>query len=560
MSSGQKGARPLYYRLDHKRVKLFFDAIGGDEGAKDMLIASLKKRAVKLKSELNISSIEEFTDAVIKQFKESLNDDVKGHILMNYFSRFHPNVVDIKGEKPPRSIILLGAPGIGKSERVYQCGRLITDVLNLLLKDDEPVLLYETLTLDNYSKILNEPDKYFVIGDIRLVYYTDPSEIRGIPLRVRAGEQFMVVDTPSMYSMIMSRVAGIMFLDELTNADPMTLNASYQILLDHMVGFTKLHNDVIVVGAGNTTDYSITANILPKPLLTRADVKMVKTPKVKEWYRHMLKTYGNKWDFRVYNYLEMKANINRSDPPIGVDGLIVDPDYFRKTMYNQEPYNCPRSWTEFALKIYMLNNMFNVDVIEEIIKYRKMKASQTNVEVEQVKLKLKPDEIENIEHVLKSIIGEGAYQEYMNFASGILDIWEIIKEIVNYGKAINDTPIMEKVLKKLDDYSKVLMFTIKVAEYIAKDKLESTNSKALLINLFLVLLELYEMRRIPDVKNAMVLLKEYIEYSGDKELKVNYNTLLEKIKNKSKDVENIAKVSEEQMRNIMKLGEEIGLG
>jgi hypothetical protein len=95
-----------------------------------------------------------------------------------------------------------------------------------------------------------DPDKYFVYVDLRLTE-CEPSDLIGIPRDVDSSVQYK----PLMWARCLSRSAGVLFLDELTNLQrPDVISACYKLLYDRKAGFTAFHEDVLVVAAGNTPE------------------------------------------------------------------------------------------------------------------------------------------------------------------------------------------------------------------------------------------------------------------------------------------------------------------
>jgi len=157
------------------------------------------------------------------------------------------------------SLLILGPPGAGKSSAVMQAGEILAELMgrNLVIYDD-----------DMGRKILEDPSRYFVVVDIRLTE-VEPSDLIGVP----KSDGDYVMYKPLLWSRVMNKVPGIVFLDELTNVqDDTVLAAAYKILLDRRVGFVKLGDGVMVVAAGNTPEHSSIARELPAPQVNRAVV------------------------------------------------------------------------------------------------------------------------------------------------------------------------------------------------------------------------------------------------------------------------------------------------
>lgn len=117
------------------------------------------------------------------------------------------------GAPPP--VMLRGAPGIGKSDIV----KAVVQELKIELRD------------------------------IRLAQM-DPVDLRGVPT-VKDGQTKWAV--PSFFP-TEPESAGIIFLDELSAADPSIQVAAYQLLLDRRIGEYKVPSKWIIVAAGNRAE------------------------------------------------------------------------------------------------------------------------------------------------------------------------------------------------------------------------------------------------------------------------------------------------------------------
>ena len=138
------------------------------------------------------------------------------------------------------SVMLWGAPGVGKSQGVRQ----IADILS------------------------EKSGKKVVVTDVRLLLF-NPVDLRGIPT-ANAEKTLAVWLKPKIFQMDDSAdVVNILFLDEISAAPQSVQAAAYQITLDHTVGEHKLPENCIVIAAGNrVTDRSVAFN-MPKALANR---------------------------------------------------------------------------------------------------------------------------------------------------------------------------------------------------------------------------------------------------------------------------------------------------
>ncbi len=138
------------------------------------------------------------------------------------------------------SVMLWGAPGVGKSQAIRQLAKEIEE---------------------NTHKKVN-------VTDVRLLLF-NPIDLRGIPT-ANADKTLAVWLKPQIFQMDpSSRVINILFLDEISAAPQSVQAAAYQITLDRVIGEHKLPDNCIIVAAGNrTTDKSV-AFKMPKALANR---------------------------------------------------------------------------------------------------------------------------------------------------------------------------------------------------------------------------------------------------------------------------------------------------
>ena len=138
------------------------------------------------------------------------------------------------------SVMLWGAPGIGKSQAVRQIAKEIGE----------------------------RTGKKTVVTDVRLLLF-NPIDLRGIPT-ANEDKTLAVWLKPQIFQMNeSSSVVNILFLDEISAAPQSVQASAYQITLDRVVGEHKLPENCIVIAAGNrVTDKSV-AFKMPKALANR---------------------------------------------------------------------------------------------------------------------------------------------------------------------------------------------------------------------------------------------------------------------------------------------------
>ncbi len=148
-----------------------------------------------------------------------------------------------KAGKPFRrfpSVMLWGAPGVGKSQGVRQIA----------------------------AELRQRTGKRVEVTDVRLLLF-NPVDLRGIPT-ANADKTLAVWLKPKIFQMEEGEdVINILFLDEISAAPPSVQAAAYQITLDRTVGEHRLPENCIVIAAGNrTTDRSV-AYQMPRALANR---------------------------------------------------------------------------------------------------------------------------------------------------------------------------------------------------------------------------------------------------------------------------------------------------
>lgn len=149
----------------------------------------------------------------------------------------------INGKLPVKtlpSVMLWGAPGVGKSQAIRQIAKIIQE----------------------------ETGKTTNVTDVRLLLF-NPIDLRGIPTS-NADKTLAIWLKPQIFQMDDSEnVVNILFLDEISAAPQSVQAAAYQITLDRVIGEHQLPENCIVIAAGNRiTDKSV-AFKMPKALANR---------------------------------------------------------------------------------------------------------------------------------------------------------------------------------------------------------------------------------------------------------------------------------------------------
>lgn len=265
--------------------------------------------------------------------------ELSGYIERHYFSP--------RREERRYGLLVLGAPGVGKTMGIEEGARRIAEKLKLIFTKVtvrwSPKLrkfVIDTTGEHEIEKVLTEADKHFVYTRF-LLSTIEPSDLSGIP---RSHEGITFYD-PLLWAVIHSAAKGIVFLDEITWIQREDVWAIVpQLVLDKVAGLTSFHPETLVVAAGNRPeDASTIVRLLHNPLLNRFKVFSVASPTVEEWGEWMVNRYGDAWDKRALAFLMRFRD----------EGYILQ---IPSTPEGLEQYPTPRSWTWISLD---LNEEFN---------------------------------------------------------------------------------------------------------------------------------------------------------------------------------------------------------
>ena len=252
---------------------------------------------------------------------------VKSLIVKTYLKLY-------KQGRKQRTFLLLGSPGIGKSTLVYEASQEIADKINKTwIEYDDSVA----------SKILSEPNKYFVFHNMNL-NQTIPEDLTGIP---RTDDDY-VTYKPLMWAYVFSKSHGLLFLDDYTDIQDDTVKSlSYRITLDYTVGYIKFHKGVLVVCAGNTPEYSTLSRELTSAQINRVIRVLVTPPSLEDWLEWM-EIHNIPVHPRILAYLKSNPQ-DLCTKPKGAETL--------------ESFATPRSWTILCEIIGNDLKYFDVDEI-----------------------------------------------------------------------------------------------------------------------------------------------------------------------------------------------------
>jgi hypothetical protein len=238
-------------------------------------------------------------------------------------------------------LYLVGPPGIGKTEVIYQKASAEASRKNKIFVD--------LRNIDNvkFENILKYPQGYYVYYRI-IATHVFPEDL-GIPrIQGNNGHDFVEFLPPKVLKILsIPQIEGVLFIDELSNVQRDDQIAMlYSLLQEKEASWIfKLSPKIKIICAGNNPEWSEIVRELPKPLRNRLIILNVESPSLDEWLQYMEKQYGDKWDKFTYGYLKLY------------------PSDFLKNTEASENYPTPRSWTNLALLLY---NIQDEEIIDEL--------------------------------------------------------------------------------------------------------------------------------------------------------------------------------------------------
>lgn len=203
------------------------------------------------------------------------------------------------------SIMLWGAPGVGKSDGVKELAEILEKRLSKQVK----------------------------VIDIRLLLF-NPVDLRGLPT-ITSDKSKTIWIRPEILNLdTNNEVINILFLDEITAAPQSVQAAAYQITLDRRIGEHILPDNTIIIAAGNRKKDMSFSNTMSKALANRF-LHFNIEPDFEEWKEWAIK---NNINMQVVGFLDYKTNYFN----YGIDEV------------DEVAYASPRSWERVS---FILNTL-----------------------------------------------------------------------------------------------------------------------------------------------------------------------------------------------------------
>ena len=243
----------------------------------------------------------------------------------------------LKSLYPTTSVYIEGRTGIGKSDVIKKTAEEIAT------KNNKEYVNWNKLAPDEKLKMAYEKDKYFILVDLRLSQM-EPADLTGIPFP----ENGACIYKKQLWAHALHNNPGMLFLDEMNLANPSVLSASYQVLLDKVIGDIPMHEGVLVVGAGNLQEDKAFTFELPLPIISRVFRYNLDVPEVDDWTDWAL---SNGVDSRVVTYLNrFKQMIFYEKDDLG---LLITPrgwEFVGRAIKGMKDWNLVRDISEGILK------------------------------------------------------------------------------------------------------------------------------------------------------------------------------------------------------------------
>lgn len=189
-------------------------------------------------------------------------------------------------------LIVYGTFGIGKSWIVKDVAKNISE------KKGKVFIDWNTATAEDKSKIIANPENYFVLLDIRLSEY-DTSDLKGLP--DFKDDDSIIWKSPYFSKLLTNpKSDGILFFDEINLATPLVISSVYKIIYDRIINENKISDNWLIMGCGNKDDDKAFTHELASPVRDRANEIELSPPTSEEWCCYDDKTEiltENGWKF-----------------------------------------------------------------------------------------------------------------------------------------------------------------------------------------------------------------------------------------------------------------------
>ncbi|WP_048191445.1 ATP-binding protein [Pyrolobus fumarii] len=241
-------------------------------------------------------------------------------------------------------VVLVGAPGVGKTSLVREAARRYAEERGLVFVD----LTSGVVSVDGCKGPLHDvrvrrclvrlverdPDRFMLFYRM-VMSHVLPEDLLGVP-RVDSETSTVVYHKPlPVHLMTVEGVHGVLFLDEVSSvARDDVRSLLYAMLDERRVGDVVLSSRVFIVASGNRLGDDDSVEPLPAPIVNRAVVVHVVPPSIEEWGEYMDGRYERWWSDAL-GYLLLRPSLFQGRPA-------------RSRLTGYDSFPSPRSWEKLA--------------------------------------------------------------------------------------------------------------------------------------------------------------------------------------------------------------------
>jgi DNA-binding Lrp family transcriptional regulator len=275
---------------------------------------------------------------------------------------------------------------------------IIKQVSEEIAKEKNLIFLdWNKTTRINKDIALRDKEKYYFFIDVRLSEY-DTADIKGIPNLNGEVTRWNVTEWAKILT---EQTQGLLFLDEINLASPMVMASAYKIIYDRIIGENAISDGWGIIGAGNRDNDKAYTHSLPAPIKDRGGEVELIEPTSEDWINWAI---SKDIDARIISFLNFKNGAL----------FVVNHDDGQK-------YTTPRGW-------------------------------------ERVSNLIKGKELNQINLLVKSAIGEGVACEFLAFCK------------IEDKKKFEDILKNPSKIKEIKEISERYLIIGNIAERYGKDK------------------------------------------------------------------------------------------
>jgi len=236
------------------------------------------------------------------------------------------------------ALFLWGTFGIGKSQEINEIAKGIAE------EKKREFVEWNKTTQEEKKNIFENPEKYFVLTDIRLSE-TDAGDMR-LPSFKEDKDIFEWKIPKWAKFTTLNGSDGILFFDEVNLATPLVLSSAYKIIYDRCIDDSKINDDWLIMGAGNLDSDRAFTHTLPSPLRDRGGEVVLKVPNPDDWITNFATVKG--MDSRIIGYISWK--------PSSLQVVKFD---------DNQKFVTPRSWERTSILIKGVKNWDTITLISK---------------------------------------------------------------------------------------------------------------------------------------------------------------------------------------------------